>query len=58
MEIWKKIFSVAEELIVPAAVVLGEIMVDKAVEANIRTVLLSCDAVSLRIDEMGTDIKL
>lgn len=52
----KKPFSLAEELIIPAAAVLAETMVDKTAADKIKTVPLSNDTVSRRIDRMGTDI--
>uniref|UniRef100_A0A673H3J0 DUF4371 domain-containing protein n=1 Tax=Sinocyclocheilus rhinocerous TaxID=307959 RepID=A0A673H3J0_9TELE len=52
----KKPFSLAEELIIPAAAVLAETMLDKTAADKIKTVPLSNDTVSRRIDKMGTDI--
>uniref|UniRef100_A0A671L6D2 DUF4371 domain-containing protein n=1 Tax=Sinocyclocheilus anshuiensis TaxID=1608454 RepID=A0A671L6D2_9TELE len=52
----KKPFSLAEELIIPAAAVLAETMVGKTAADKIKTVPLSIDTVSCRIDKMGTDI--
>ncbi len=52
----KKPFSLAEELIIPAAAVLAETMVDKTAANKIKTATLSNDTVSCRIDKMGTDI--
>ncbi len=52
----KKPFSLSEELIIPAAAVLAETMVDKTAADKIKTVPLSNDTVSCRIDKMGTYI--
>lgn len=52
----KKTFSIAEELIVPAVAVLSETIVDRTAAAKIKTVTLSNDTVSQRIDKMGADI--
>lgn len=46
----KKLFSLAEELIIPAAAVLTETMVDKTSADKIKTVPLSTDTISPRID--------
>ncbi|KAJ8394211.1 hypothetical protein AAFF_G00047940 [Aldrovandia affinis] len=52
----KKPYSVAEELILPAAVKLAERMADKKAADAIKTVPLSNDTVCRRIDEMAGDI--
>ncbi len=52
----KKPFSLAEELIIPAAAVLAETMVDKTAADKFKTVPLSNDTVSRRMENMGTDI--
>ena len=52
----KKPYSVAEELILPAAVKLAERMGDKKVASAIKSVPLSSDTVCRRVDEMAVDI--
>ncbi len=52
----KKPFSLAEELIIPAVAVLAETLGDKTAADKIKTVPLSNDTVSRRIDKMRTDI--
>lgn len=52
----KKPYSVAEELIVPAAAVLAETMLDKKAADAIKTVPLSNDTVCRRTDDMSADI--
>lgn len=52
----KKPFSLAEEIIAPAAVILNETMISKAAAATVKTVPMSNDTVSRRVDKMGTDI--
>ncbi len=52
----KKPFSLAEELIIPAAAVLAETLVDKTAADKFKTVPLSNDTVSRRMEKMGTDI--
>ena len=52
----KKPFNIAEELILPAAVVMVETMVDKKTANQIKSIPLSHQTVSRRINEMGTDI--
>ncbi len=50
-----KPFSLAEELIIPAAAVLAETMMGKTVADKIKTVPLSNDTVSRRTEKMRTD---
>ncbi len=45
--------SVAEELIIPAAAILAETMLDKKAAKAIKTVPLSNDIVCRRIDNMA-----
>lgn len=52
----KKPFTIAEDLLLPAAVVLAETMLDKNAADKFKTVPLSNDTVCRRIDTMGTDI--
>ena len=52
----KKPFSIAEDLLLPAAVKLAEIMLDTTAAEKLKTVPLSNDTVCRRIDAMGTDI--
>uniref|UniRef100_A0A671KL09 HAT C-terminal dimerisation domain-containing protein n=1 Tax=Sinocyclocheilus anshuiensis TaxID=1608454 RepID=A0A671KL09_9TELE len=52
----KKPYSIAEELIVPAAAILTETMLDKKAAKAIKTVPLSNDTVCRRIDDMAEDI--
>lgn len=52
----KKPYSVAEELIVPAAAILAETMLDKKAADAIKTVPLSNDTVCRQIDDMSADI--
>uniref|UniRef100_A0A8C7ZS04 DUF4371 domain-containing protein n=1 Tax=Oryzias sinensis TaxID=183150 RepID=A0A8C7ZS04_9TELE len=52
----KKPFTIAEDLLLPAAVVLAETMLDKKSADTLKTVPLSNDTVCRRIDTMGTDI--
>lgn len=52
----KKPFSLAEVMIIPAAAVLTETMVDITAADKIKNVPLSNDTISRRIDKMGTDI--
>lgn len=52
----KKPFTIAEDLLLPAAIVLAETMLDKTAADKLKTVPLSNDTVSRRIDTMGTDI--
>lgn len=52
----KKPFTIAEELLLPAAAVLAETMLDKNAAENLKTVPLSNDSVCRRIDTMGKDI--
>uniref|UniRef100_A0A3P9JYF1 Uncharacterized protein n=1 Tax=Oryzias latipes TaxID=8090 RepID=A0A3P9JYF1_ORYLA len=52
----KKPFTIAENLLLPAAVVLAETMLDKKSADTLKTVPLSNDTVCRRIDIMGTDI--
>ncbi len=52
----KKPFSLAEELIIPAVAVLAETLGDKTAADKIKTVPLSNDTFSHRIDKMRTDI--
>ncbi|XP_038162410.1 SCAN domain-containing protein 3-like [Cyprinodon tularosa] len=52
----KKPFTIAEDLLLPAAVVLAETMLDKKSADTLKTVPLSNDTVCRRIDHMGTDI--
>jgi hypothetical protein len=52
----KKPFSIAEDLLLPAAVKLAEIMLDTTAAEKLKTVPLSIDTVCRRIDAMGTDI--
>ncbi|KAK9958613.1 hypothetical protein ABG768_025346 [Culter alburnus] len=52
----KKPYSIAEELIVPAAAILAETMLDKKAAKAIKTVPLSNDTVCRRIDDMAEDI--
>ncbi len=49
-----KPFSLAEELIIPAAAVLAETMMGKTVADKIKTLPLSNDTVSRRTEKMGT----
>uniref|UniRef100_A0A3P9J416 DUF4371 domain-containing protein n=1 Tax=Oryzias latipes TaxID=8090 RepID=A0A3P9J416_ORYLA len=52
----KKTFTIAEDLLLPAAVVLAETMLDQKSADTVKTVPLSNDTVCRRIDIMGTDI--
>lgn len=52
----KKPFTIAEELLLPAAVVLAETMLDKNATDKLKRVPLSNDTVSHRIERMGADI--
>lgn len=52
----KKPFTIAEDLLLPAAVVLAETMLDKKSADTLKTVPLSNDTVCRRIDQMATDI--
>ncbi len=52
----KKPFSLAEELIIPAVAVLAETLGDKTAADKIKTVPLSNDTFSRRIDKIRTDI--
>ncbi|XP_055487049.1 zinc finger MYM-type protein 6-like [Leucoraja erinacea] len=52
----KKPFTIAEDLLLPAAVVLAETMLDKNAAEKLKTVPLSNDSVCRRVDTMGTDI--
>ncbi len=52
----KKPFSLAEELIIPAVAVLAETLGDKTAADKIKTVPLSNDTFSRRIDKMRNDI--
>uniref|UniRef100_A0A8C7Z0S1 DUF4371 domain-containing protein n=1 Tax=Oryzias sinensis TaxID=183150 RepID=A0A8C7Z0S1_9TELE len=52
----KKPFTIVEDLLLPAAVVLAETMLDKKSADTFKTVPLSNDTVCRRIDTMGTDI--
>lgn len=51
----KKPYTIAEELIAPAAAVLAETMVDKKAADAIRSVPLSNDTICRRVDEMAGD---
>ncbi|XP_070408970.1 SCAN domain-containing protein 3-like [Nothobranchius furzeri] len=52
----KKPFTIAEDLLLPAAVVLAETMLDKRAAETLKTVPLSNDTICRRIEKMGTDI--
>ncbi|XP_051989866.1 SCAN domain-containing protein 3-like [Xyrauchen texanus] len=52
----KKPFTIAEDLLLPAAVVLAETMLDKNAADKLKTVPLSNDTVSRRIERMGAII--
>ena len=52
----KKPFSIAEELILPAAGVMAEIMLDKKTADQLKAVPLSHQTVSRRVSEMSADI--
>lgn len=52
----KKPFTIAEDLLLPAAVVLATTMLDKNAAEKLKTVPLSNDSVCRRVDTMGTDI--
>lgn len=52
----KKPFTVAEELILPAAVILAETMIYKKAADALKTVPLSNNTVCRRIDDMAVDI--
>lgn len=52
----KKPFTIAEDLLLPAAVVLTETMLDKNAGDKLKMVPLSNDTVSRRIKRMGADI--
>lgn len=52
----KKPFTIAEELLLPAAAVLAETMLDKNAAEKLKTVPLSNDSVCRRIDTLGKDI--
>ncbi|XP_032869060.1 protein FAM200A-like [Amblyraja radiata] len=52
----KKPFTIAEDLLLPAAVVLAETMLDKNAAEKLKTVPLSNDSFCRRVDTMGTDI--
>lgn len=51
-----KPFTIGEDLLLPAAVVLAERMLDKNAAEKFKTVPLSNDSVCCRVDKMGTDI--
>lgn len=52
----KKPFTIAEDLLLPAVVVLAETMLDKNAADKLKTVPLSNGTVCRRVDTMGTDI--
>lgn len=52
----KKPYTIAEELIAPAAAILAETMVDKKAADAVRSVPLSNDTICRRVDEMAGDI--
>ena len=52
----KKPHSIVEELILPAAVAMAEIMIDKKAADELKKVPLSNNTVSRRIDDMSDDI--
>lgn len=52
----KKPYSIVEELILPAAIVLAETMIDKKAADTLKTVPLSNNTVSRRIDDMSINI--
>lgn len=52
----KKPFTIAEELILPAAAILTETMIDKTAADALKTVPLSNNTMCCRIDDMGIDI--
>lgn len=52
----KKPHSIAEELILPAATVMAEIMIDKKAADALKKVPLSNNTVSRRIDDMSGNI--
>ena len=52
----KKPFTIAEELILPTAVILAETMIDKKAADVLKTVPLSNNTVCGRINDMGLDI--
>ena len=52
----KKPFTIVEELLLPAAKVLAETMLDKTAADKFNAVPLSNDTVSRRLDVMATDI--
>ncbi|KAM4565907.1 SCAN domain-containing protein 3-like [Odontesthes bonariensis] len=52
----KKPFTIGEDLLLPAAVVLAETMLDKNAAEKFKTVPLSNDSVCRRVENMGTDI--
>ena len=52
----KKPFTIAEELILPATVILAETMIDKKAADVLKTVPLSKNTVCGRINDMGIDI--
>lgn len=52
----KKPYSIAEELIAPAASILAETMLDKKAADAIKTVPLSNDTICRRVDDMAGDI--
>ncbi|MBN3274306.1 F200B protein, partial [Polyodon spathula] len=52
----KKLFTIAEELILSAAVILAETTIDKKAADALKTAPLSNNTVCCRIDDMGIDI--
>ena len=52
----KKPHSIVEELILPAAIAMAEIMIDKKAADELKKVPLSNNTVSRRIDDMSDDI--
>uniref|UniRef100_A0A8C4GG45 DUF4371 domain-containing protein n=1 Tax=Dicentrarchus labrax TaxID=13489 RepID=A0A8C4GG45_DICLA len=52
----KKPFTIAEDLLPPAAAVPAETMLDKNAAEKLKTVPLSNDTICRRVDTMGTDI--
>ena len=51
-----KTFTIVEELLLPAAKVLAEIIIDKTAADKFNAVLFFNDIVSRRVDVMATDI--
>uniref|UniRef100_A0A8C6P379 DUF4371 domain-containing protein n=1 Tax=Nothobranchius furzeri TaxID=105023 RepID=A0A8C6P379_NOTFU len=51
-----KPFTIAGDLLLPAAVVLAEMMLDRRAAEKLKTVPLSNDTIRRRIDKTGTDI--